>query len=64
MDRLCGQRLFIWAHKIPNVGDVAAAYTAKHKCLVVGMNRHSNRHPSEEGQVAFKVLMTHVLRVA
>ena len=33
-------------------------------CLVVGMNRHSNRHPSEEGQVAFKVLMTHGLRVA
>ena len=26
---------------------------------VVGMNRHSNRHTSEEVQDAFKVLMTH-----
>ena len=27
--------------------------------FVVGINRHSNRHTSEEVQVAFKVLMTH-----
>ena len=26
---------------------------------MVGINRHSNRHSSEEEQVAFKVLMTH-----
>ena len=26
---------------------------------MVGINRHSNRHTSEEVQVAFKVLMTH-----
>ena len=34
--------------------------TRSNKGFVVGMNRHSNRHTSEEVQDAFKVLMTHV----
>ena len=44
---------------------VEAVCTVYPQGVVVGMNRHSNRHTSEEVQVAFKVLMTHwILRVA
>ena len=58
------KRCFHLRLKSPDTGHDADSYYIQ-QGLAVGMNRHSNRHPSEEVQVAFKVLMTHwILRVA